>query len=547
MGKIIVLPEEVRNKIAAGEVVESPLSVVKELVENSIDAGAGKIEVHWEEGGLRRILVRDDGEGIAKDDLPLTVQRYATSKIKSSEDLFSIKSLGFRGEALASIASVSRLTIISKVDGGEGWKLEVEGGKVSSLVEEPHPVGTTVVVEDLFYNVPARRKFLKSAQFYNRQIIKFLSHLSLAFPGIHFRAVSNSKEVFNYPSVDDIGKRLYQVFGRFFLSEMDYVEAGMDDYRLAGFVSKPFRGKARPVQIFFVNRRLVANREIAVALERAFEGRMERGRRPSAVLFLELPPAQVDVNVHPTKREVKFREKERIFRLVKRAVEGLKAAEPVKQVNVVREPSRPASFHEKKEKKETLRAAELLLAPPLKRRVLGQLKNLYIVVEDEDGLLIIDQHNAHEKILFERFKKNRPQPLPMLVPLVVDLSPAQLEALKEREGVLKEAGYDFELYSGRSIAIKSIPSSLDKDAAVEAFFEILEGGKPELDQVYATLACKAAVKKGEVLAHEKMSYIVEELFKTENPSLCPHGRPVVLKLTWEQIDRAMGRSGHEKD
>jgi DNA mismatch repair protein MutL len=562
MTRIHRLPEAVARKIAAGEVIERPASVVKELVENALDAGARSIRVELQDGGKSLVRVQDDGAGMGREDALLSFERHATSKLGDESDLERIATLGFRGEALASIAAVSRVVLkTSDGSGPSGTAVEREGGESAGVSEIACPRGTSVEVRDLFFNLPARRKFLKSGPSELAVVVKQLTLVALAHPGVGFRVVHGKREVLNAPAVAGLRERVFQLFGKEVLDrlvEADFAEGGG---RLTGLASRPPRGKAdRARQFFFVNARPVRDRLLQAALAQAYRGLLERDSYPEAFLYLEIPFAEVDVNVHPAKSEVRFKDSQKVFALVVHGLEAsLRSGPRIKDVvpEGTPPPGRPWP-----PRVEDGRPASLFAAPepgaggPAETRsprVLGQYLLTYIVATADEGVYIIDQHNAHERILFDRFREVRARgPLPRkaaLLPILVELSPAQMLSLEEGRPSLDEGGFRVEEMGGRTIVLKEYPDLFEPDTAKEAFLAVLdemEAGRTEdrRDRILATLACKSAVKAGEPLPREKMEYLTAELFRHEDKALCPHGRPILILIERGQVEKSLKRQPH---
>jgi DNA mismatch repair protein MutL len=574
MRKIHLLPEDVARKIAAGEVIERPVSVVKELVENSLDAGATAIRIELAEGGKALIKVQDDGAGMDAEDAALCFRRHSTSKISREEDLERIATLGFRGEALASIAAVSRL-VLRTFDGAadRGTMIEREGERLVAVTDIAFPRGTSVEVRDLFFNLPARRKFLRPASSEYGPVAKYVTQAALGAPAVRFTLVHGGRETIACPPVATLRERVFQLFGKKMIDGLMDVAGEEGEARLEGLASRPLGGRPdKSVQHFFVNGRPVKDRVLMAALSQAYTGILERGRSPEAFLFLRLPYGDVDVNVHPAKAEVRFRDTQTIFRLVLRAVaEGAAKGQVIKEVV-------PAGAAETSRVAEgeagyqapglgfdagdmSRRYASLVSGPevgapgvaaPGGRAVLGQYANMYIVAADADGLLVIDQHNAHERVLFDKFREiDRLRIWPrktLLIPPILELSPSATAALEANAPLFEELGFRVEAMGGRSYALEEYPDLFRPEEAGDVFLSMLEeaGEKPaeeRRDHMLATMACKSAVKAGEPLAREKMGYLVEELFKTTQPALCPHGRPIVVRIEKPTIDKGMGRRG----
>jgi DNA mismatch repair protein MutL len=565
MKKIILLPSEIAQKIAAGEVIERPFSVVKELVENSLDAGASEIRIEVVEGGKRLIKVLDNGQGMDREDARICFERHSTSKLASEEDLEKISTLGFRGEALPSISSVSRILLKTSDGTGEnGTLIEREGEEILRCEDVAFPRGTSIEVKDLFFNLPARRKFLRSDRAELSQIVTFLTHIALSFPEVRFSLQHGSRRVFDYPAVSNLEQRLYQVYGKSAIEGLMEVDHEDDQRRVFGYVSRPPSGrKDRRHQLFFVNNRVVKDRLFLAALNQSFKGYLEKDRFAEAFLFLTIPYADVDVNVHPTKSEIRFKDSQPIFSIVQAGITraitkemGIKEVYPARsekrevgRIDERYQPS-PMTFPEKKE----IRRKESF-GPEKKEekggpRVLGQYMDTYIVAADEEGVLIIDQHNAHERVLYERYvevdrQKGWPGKLPLL-PIVFDLAASQVLKLEDTRELLEEAGFVAEHMGGRSYALKQYPDIFKEEEAKQVFLSLIEemGEEKVLDKkenLIATLACKSAIKAGQPLEFEKMNYLVEELFQTSNPSLCPHGRPIVLKIDLDHIEKEIKR------
>jgi len=571
MNKIHVLAPEVAQKIAAGEVIERPASVVKELVENSIDAGATDIRVELLEGGKRSIKVQDNGSGMSRADAAVCFRRHSTSKIAGEEDLERITTLGFRGEALASISAVSKLALRT-FDGVEerGTLIEREGEKLLSVTDIAFPRGTAVEVCDLFFNLPARRKFLRSNQAELGLIAKDMTQAALAHPEARFVLVHGNREIINCPPVQELKDRIFQLYGADVVDGLMEVRAEEGEGRLHGFSSRPLQGRPdRSVQIFFVNNRPVKDRVLQAALNQAYTGILERNRSAVAFLFVTLPCGDVDVNVHPSKAEVRFKDSQIVFRLVLRAVEGaVRGEHTIKDVYpAAGETFRPPLVAEAAASQPGLGAgheeAWAAGGPSAWRsglpgktgagpEVLGQFQNLYIIAESEDGLLVVDQHNAHERVLYERYREiDREKTWPrkmLLIPVVLDLSPTQTVRLEENALLFEDLGFRIESMGGRSHALKEYPDIFRPEEAADVFLSLLEeAGQDKAhdrrEKFLATLACKTAVKAGQPLTREKMGYLVDELFKTSQPALCPHGRPIVVRIGRAQIDKSLRRPG----
>jgi len=564
MKKIIVLPPEISQKIAAGEVIERPFSVVKELVENSLDANASEIKVELLSGGKKLVRVTDNGHGMSREDAKLCFERHSTSKIRSAEDLSLIETLGFRGEALPSISAVSRV-VLKTSDGKDekGTLIEKEGEKIIQTSDIAFPLGTSVEVSDLFFNLPAREKFLRSDRSELNLIVKFMTFASIAYPEVRFSLIHGKRQVFDYPPVRSLKERIFQVFGKTLLERLLEIDFKEDDKQLYGYASLPPSGhRDRTLQLFYVNKRPVRDRTLLAALNQAYRGFLEKDRYAEAFLFLSYPYTEVDINVHPAKAEVRFKNSRPVFQLVNRSIEqailkekGVKQIYPSKEERSFRieeEGKVPAFMRDEKRQLEW----KDLFTPLAKQEetyphVLGQYLNIYIVASSEEGILIVDQHNAHERVLFEKYEeidkeKKWPQKLALL-PILFELSPSQLLSFENSQPLLEEAGFRVEAMGGQSFALKEYPDIFKEEEAKDIFISLLEEKKGEQiedkkKRLLATLACKTAVKAGQVLSFEKMNYLVEELFKTSNSSLCPHGRPIMVKIEKKEIERGLKRS-----
>jgi DNA mismatch repair protein MutL len=569
MRRISVLPPEISQKIAAGEVIERPVSVVKELVENSLDAGASEINVELLAGGKKLIRVRDDGHGMSREDAELCFMRHSTSKISREEDLFGISTLGFRGEALPSISSVSRVTLkTSEGLEGPGTEVEREGEETLTVRDIGFPHGTAVEVRDLFFNLPARQKFLHSDQSELGQIVKFLTNVALAYPGLRISLSHSVRNILSCPPVGSLKERIFQLYGKSFLERLMEVDYGEGETRLCGFTSLPPLGRPdRTHQFFFVNLRPVRDKILSSALSRAYKGLLEKALSAEAILFLKVPYGDVDVNVHPAKAEVRFRQSSLVFQTVLRGIEkGRLKVSGIKEIAATPPGNFPGDSPDEVHLRIPFKVAEretrfgsslvpLSGLPPgpeeaPARRILGQFADSYIVAEDADGLLIIDQHNAHERVLFDKYAdidRRRKWPAKMsLIPLLFDLSPSQAVGLEAHQELLQESGFRIEPMGGRSFALREFPDIFKPDEALSAVLSLLEEMKEspaeqKKERLLATMACKTAIKAGQPLSLEKMEFLLQELSRSSNPALCPHGRPIQVKIPRSQIDKGLKR------
>jgi DNA mismatch repair protein MutL len=653
MGVIRQLPPAIVNQIAAGEVVDRPASVVKELLENSIDAGATQISIQLEAGGRDLVQVVDNGSGIAPEDLPLAVSPHATSKLQSVEDLFRIRTLGFRGEALASIASVSHLRLESRVPGAdEGYAIEVVGGEMSSVTACGCPPGTLVQVRHLFFNTPVRRKFLKSPQAEMGRVVEVFSRTALAYPHLSLSLYHGGKPLYELPPSTRISERIGLLFGRELTEHLLWVEANQGGYRLYGYVADPSQTRSvTTAQFFFLNGRFIRDRALTHALAEAYRGLIPSGRQPIAFLFLELPCEDVDVNVHPTKLEVRFRDAQRVYSLVLGTLRNLFLTTDLthRLVTTDRSPHgelppaagpqplaprpEPASvpgqpvatpsptpgvkelragdqraegiwrsleaFYERNSGRDTPRRFDTLTKPgrssasshpiPFPRRTPEaspsptgaawatpdaagpepeksssaaalhlpnaiQVHRAYLVVEIDEGLMVIDQHALHERILFEELRQRLAQgPLEsqrFLVPMPLELSSAEVALIQEYQDVLQQLGLEVELFGPKSVLLRSYPVRLAHFPADQLLRDVLDhlaylpsslGPGDLLHRLLQTMACKAAVKAGQRLSPEEMAALLEKRDLVHDHHHCPHGRPSALILTREELDRRFGR------
>src|SRR5437016_4435805 len=687
MSKIRVLPDHISNLIAAGEVVERPASVAKELVENAIDAGATRIVIDVESGGRRLLKITDDGEGMTRDDAVLAFERHATSKISKAEDLSAIGTLGFRGEALASIASVARVELVTHTeDAAAGTRVAIEGGRMRDVKDAPHPRGTTIAVRDLFFNTPARRKFLRSEATETYHLTNLVTHYALAHPEIAFTLTNNGRETLRVAPAKDLRERAYQVFGAQFLDSLLEVNNAVSEptetsfslpqiAKVQGFVSAPReRRTSRDAQFLFVNGRFVRDRLIGRALSEGYRSILPHGVYPVALLFIEVPLEEVDVNVHPAKTEVRFRRAAAVADTVREAVRSALASAGYAATTEIRdsaiesdigedinesantgplvEPSarvvtqgdtlalKPQPEQERiafgvataierepfdfvSEPRAAVSEAEAFVSepraargpqagsplgvvdatlsdagsalnqqsaisnrqsidpvaiargsdtlPPLDSalkfvrevaveslrsniRPLGQLDESFIIATDDEGLLLIDQHVAHERVLFDKYRtleaSRRAESQALLIPETFDLTPAQAVSFDAVAEELESYGFELMRLSGRTVAIKSTPADLPASEARNVLAEVLDTVDADKrgatranlrDEIAASLACHAAIKVNMPLAPEKMRWLIDRLLMTSSPTTCPHGRPVILRLATQDILKGFHR------
>jgi DNA mismatch repair protein MutL len=544
---IKILAREVISKIAAGEVVERPASVVKELVENALDAGATQINVEAQGGGVSLIRVTDNGSGIPASDVKLAFHRYATSKINALTDLEKISSLGFRGEALPSIAAAAEVEILTKADGDNaGTYLYLKNGSVIKHEKRSRPQGTTVTVHHLFRNFPARLKFLKSATTENGHIANIVSQYALAFPEVKFNLVLDGRLTLKTPGNGSLRDVVAEVYGLEIAKQM--LELGGTDQILSitGVVSPPSLARSsRGYLSFFVNRRWVRSSLLARAAEDAYHGLLMTGRHPIVILNVSLPPQEIDVNVHPTKTEVKFRNSQTIYAAVQKSIGKVLVKAPPPEVKTGAPPfTLPPSLWEPKD---TVKTSLPIL------RVVGQLSSNYIMAEGPEGLYLIDQHAAHERVLFEKILAQRSQQKieiqGLLEPVTIELSPRQEEVLKIKGELLSEFGFNLEPFGARSYLLRAVPAMMKEGNLAEAVRTLLDSLSAEEEQskreenIAQSIACHSAVKAGQSLTAEEMRELIKQLEQTNQPRTCPHGRPTMIHLSSRQLEKEFGRTG----
>ncbi len=625
LAKIKILPDYIVNKIAAGEVVERPASVVKELVENSLDAGAKKITVTLKVGGKSLIKIVDDGCGMSSDDALTALERHATSKIKDEKDLEGISSLGFRGEALPSIAAVSRMTIItrSKEEQG-GVSINIERGKIRKVKEIGAPVGTSIEIANLFFNVPARKKFLKTTATELSHITRILTNVALSRPGLRLHVEHNDRKLIHAPSASNLQERIAQLFGSHIRSEMTPVDYSIDSYHISGLILKPAHARAgKSEQIIFVNQRPVKNRIVTRAAYEAYSSLLEKGRHPGWIIFIEMDPQDVDVNVHPAKSEVRFANQGRIFSLVRDGVLtalghadlSVKSKQFTPKETAHRHPI--ATYRKEvpdmsRKESETIRKMvadyvstqkdgqespqavmppvatqqtpavrpappeEVDFAPPgeveqaktdveipvgAKRDSIsgwvpiGQFHDSYLVCQSRDELILIDQHAAHERVLFDKILhelENRAiSSQRLLFPVPVELTPAQTVAMEDYSDCFSELGFTLDNFGQNTFMVKEVPAFLGQEDVVLLIKDILAelsqaGHALSISQVKekiaASSACKGAVKANQKLKLEEIRSLLNQMEKVSNPYCCPHGRPCVVKYPLSTLKKDFHRS-----
>ncbi len=586
MQRIHKLNNRLANQIAAGEVIERPASVVKELVENALDAGASRISVELEDGGTRLIRIRDDGSGVHPDDMVMALERHATSKITTIEDLQGVVTLGFRGEALASIASVSRLLMSSNVtdQAAAGWQVQAAGEDMAPEKKPaPHPRGTTVEVRDLFFNTPARRKFLKTERTEFQRIDDMIKKLSLSHPETTFELSHNGKASRRFAAATsdaEVQRRLAGVLGPAFIENAVYVEEAGHGLVMKGWIGLPAHSRSQPdSQYFFVNRRMVKDKMISHAVRQGYEDVLFHGRHPVYVLFLEVDPNLVDVNVHPTKHEVRFRDGREIhsfvYRGIHRALSEVRpedhqvAAMAVPQEMPGTEPvpgkldfSYRGGSGGGQAVRDSISVYQKLSEMPLQPQTLpeegevpplgyaiAQLHGIYILAENANGLIIVDMHAAHERITYERLKQavdeEELKEQPLLVPVSLAMSEREVQVVEEMQDTLKELGFEIECMSEESLLIRSIPAILDRNQAEalvrDLVADLMEYGASNRitehrDEILATMACHGSVRANRRLTIPEMNALLRDMEETERSGQCNHGRPTWTQQTIAQLD-----------
>jgi DNA mismatch repair protein MutL len=590
---IHLLSDDLVSKIAAGEVIERPASVVKELIENSIDAGAREIKIEIRGGGQRLIRVSDDGCGIPAAEVALAFARHATSKLNSVDDLFRLQTLGFRGEALPSIAAVSRVTLITRARAESvGTQMRVEGGKIIEQRAQGAPAGTIVTVEDLFRYVPARLKFLKTPATETARIVELVHAYAMAFPALHFSLVSDDRLLFQSPGTGALFDVLVKVFGIEVASQMLHVSPSgfqkaappasdlqpetfnlqPETLQVTGFVSPPSLTRAtRKYMFFFVNHRWVQDHTLQHAVIEAYHTALMVGRLPMVMLDIVLPSDAVDVNVHPAKSQVRFRDAQAVFRAVQYAVRAtLTAHAPIPNITF----THSVPTDERRATNDTQRAIELQRPLPTTShpspsdaasisnlqssalpmlRVLGQILSTYIIAEGPDGLYLIDQHAAHERVLYEQLMAEHASATiatqALLEPLVLHLTPAQAAALETHRTALESVGFQFEDFGAHTLLLRAVPAAMragDPREALARILDELEQGEMPLEKsaeahLIASVCRGIAVRGGQVLSLEEMRELVRRLEQTSAPRTCPHGRPTMIQLSIGQLQKEFGR------
>ena len=579
MKPILSLPEDLRNKISAGEVIERPASVVKELLENSIDAGATEVTIVVEKGGHQLIQVRDNGHGITAEGLAQAFLRYTTSKISKVDDLFKIRTLGFRGEALASIASVSEINVSSSIDESAGYQMDLVNGVTDAIKAAPPIGGTEITVRNLFYNTPARKKFLKSATTEFRKIVKMLRRFGLEFPEVSFQLMHNDKTILNL-TPENLEERIIALTDPSYRDQLLPVNMLKGDYNISGFVGTLNLVRGRPgEQYLFVNQRFIQNRLLNSAVYAAYESLVKRGEYPFSLLNLVLPPDQLDVNVHPRKIEVRFTDEWRIYHVVKSAVREALASilatipsfeQHVGQMvtfgkeidpNQRQEPLRFMPAKQSENSADLQRAKEYVSnladqkeeASAIEGSIMWQVHDKYIISQINSGLVIIDQHVAHERVLFEdallAFDSTPLSAQTLLFPEILEFSTDEYSVLLDILPYLEKLGFRMKENGQNKILLEAIPSDMGWGNENSVIRDIIdhyvanrEKSSSYMENLAASFACHAAVKAGDSLTIEEMQVLVNRLFATKHPYYCPHGRPIIVQLSLEELDQRFERS-----
>jgi DNA mismatch repair protein MutL len=595
--RIQQMPDQLINQIAAGEVVERPASVVKELLENSLDAGARKIDISVEQGGIKSIRIRDDGAGIYKDDLPLALSRHATSKIRNLDDLEKVRSLGFRGEALPSIASVSRMSITSRQAEAEGWSIQGQGSDSLQLKPAPHGPGTTVDVRDLFYNVPARRKFLKTDKTEFGHLDDVVKRIALSRFDVDISLQHNQKPVRQMRAADDLlgrEKRIAEVCGKAFVEQSLHMEFEAVGLRIHGWIALPSFARAQAdMQYFFVNGRMIRDKLVSHAIRQAYQDVLYHGRHPAFVLYLELDPQQVDVNAHPTKHEVRFRDSRLVHDFIFRSIHGALAdVRPEHRVAAETEASTAPSGYDSGatsapynalprqqpmplQIQEQMQSYSRLLdnvmqsastgsepaiidtddaqgehIPPLGFAV-AQLHGVYILAQNAQGLVVVDMHAAHERITYERMKQalddaGRLSSQPLLVPIAISVSEKEAALAESHGDVFRELGFELDRAGPEALTIRQIPVILargDAEALVrDVLSDLVAYGNSQrirqaINDVLSTMACHGSVRANRQLTIPEMNALLRDMEATERSGQCNHGRPTWTQFSLDAMDK----------
>ncbi|HHW02760.1 MAG TPA: DNA mismatch repair endonuclease MutL [Thermoanaerobacterales bacterium] len=604
MGKIVILDDSVSSKIAAGEVIERPVSVVKELVENSIDAGSKHINIEIEKGGKKLIKVSDDGEGISKDDVKPAFERHATSKIHKLDDIFNIKTLGFRGEALPSIACVSNIVVLTKTSEElTGTRCEIRGGTIEKFEEAPARNGCCIEVSNLFYNTPARLKFLGSEAQEIFHITDLITRLSIGNPHISFRLVSDGKEILYTSGNGDYNEAIARIYGKDVAKQIIQIQKSFSSGNIYGFISTPQYNRGnRTGETFFVNRRLIKDKGLSYALERAYKTLLPVSRFPIAIVMIDIDSSQIDVNVHPAKLEIKFQKENEVHKALFEAVlHSLKSNTLIPVEKFYRDSEEPDRTEKNNpqvlEQQTTLIIEEdkgskinnllksvyspsthdIISKKPFVceaahnqyfenrvenqhvdtrgrftvNKIIGQLFNTYIIAEGEREFYLIDQHAAHERILFEKYSNKfnqKPASQELIQPYALKISVQDMTFVEEYSQDIKNMGFDISIFGKDTVLIRSVPYFFDKVVKPETLGEVLDNFRGEeyivlhpREKFIASMACHTAIKAGDVLNFVQMNDLINQLKDLENPFTCPHGRPTTISMTQYELDKKFKR------
>jgi len=591
MSDIRILPDILVSKIAAGEVVERPSSVVKELIENSLDAGANKIRVSLESGGKKYISVTDDGTGMSKDDALMSLERHATSKISSVDDIFSLSTLGFRGEALPSIASVSRFRLLTaSLEDNTGISVTVDGGKIKKVEDAGCPKGTTIEVKSLFFNTPPRLKFLKTNETELIRIIEIIQREAIANPSVVFEVIHNNNQVLRFSSKNNVLDRINEIIKSCELYEINHISGSVE---VNGYISSPYDGRSNTQKLYtYVNSRPVKDRFITRIIMDSYGKMLPKGKFPQGAVFINVPHGDVDVNVHPTKHEIKFRDQNLIGSIIKNSLIEMLSKGPWIKGYKERAADRTNYFEERRKTEyhgfdnksfkglgegdnyllntkgdDEVISQNKVESSPVKEelikekgyfssmKIIGQVGSLYIVCETQNGIVLIDQHAAHERINYEIYKKNylesgTIQKQELLIPEMLDLSAKDIKLFEKYKDDLTALGFDAELFGNSSVRIKSVPAILKSLNVCDVFSDMLseldEMGETrslnnKLDLVCATMACHGSIRANQVLDMEEIHALLCSLDNAEFPHACPHGRPVAKMITYPELEKMFGR------
>jgi len=562
MNKISVLPEDLINKIAAGEVIERPASVVKELVENAIDAGATRVTIEIQGAGIKMIRVSDNGSGMSKEEIKIAVERHSTSKISKLDDLFNIVTLGFRGEALPSIASVSRFEILSKNhDEKAGSSLKMDGGKMIADEDAAAPEGTTVIVKNLFFNTPARKKFMKSEATELGHIGDIVSKYAIANPEIAFELASDGKVLLSSPGSGKLIDAIASIYGIDIAKELIEVDHDFKSGKVYGFISRPTTSRIdKTYENFFVNKRYIHNFLLNRALENAYRTLIPLNRYPVGILFVDIDPQKVDVNVHPSKREIKFDNNQEVMNAVQKAAETAlkniinKRSEPFSQSSPGWQPGMADVLFPTQNDMlpQTRFEAELIVSDIQPLMPICQFKDTYLICMDGNDLVVIDQHAAHERILYDKLSRGESakHKQPLLIPETIELNAKDAIILKDNLEQLSSLGFDLEEFGTNSYIIRAVPHMAVKAGIKQMIIDIIsemrELGRSvrveeKKENIRKLIACHSAIKAGDKLNREEMDQLIKDLYVTDNPLTCPHGRPTMIKLTEEEFSKRFGR------